>query len=153
LIQTMYGLQPPIDFVDVASRAATKYLSHYVKDFQIPLDENQIRGTDPPPLGDFVGTYVMDNLDIVCLDIAVDAKDTTRLLMTVNKQRDQIWEMWHYHYDVWCHLPKSYDDCLSRGLDRTLWSSFLISFTRDPTDVVKGLCWELDGVDVSFSRV
>ncbi len=152
LLQTMFGLQPAIDFVAVASRAATRYLLHYQKDFKTPLGENQVSGTPLPPLGDFVGTYVMDNLDIVSLEVALDPEDSTQLRMIINGQADQSWQMWHYHFDVFCHLPDSQDKCLSRGLDRTLWSSFLISFVRNENGVVEGCCWKLDGVDTSFTR-
>ncbi|KAH8803312.1 beta-lactamase/transpeptidase-like protein [Xylogone sp. PMI_703] len=153
LLQTICKLQQPVDFVKEASAAANNYLLHYLNDFQKPLKRNQIRGTQPPPLSDFTGSYVMKNLELVCLDITADTKDSTKLSMTVNKQADQVWQMWYYHYDVWCHLPQSYDDCLARGLDRTQWSSFLISFTRDSTGKVDGILWKLDGVDVRFLRV
>jgi len=151
LLQAMYGLQPAVDFVDMAKGAA-RYLSHYMKDFKTPLEENQICGTTPPPVNDFVGSYVMDHLDIVCLEISVDTEDASKLTMVVNKQPDQAWEMWHYNYDTWCHLPGSYGDCLVWGIDRTLWSSFLISFRRDSAGKIDGLLWKLDDVDVFFHR-
>ncbi|RYP09341.1 hypothetical protein DL765_008487 [Monosporascus sp. GIB2] len=153
LIQAMHGLEPAVDFIKVASQAVPKYLSHYNDDFKIPLEIHRERGTPCPPLHDFVGSYVMKGLDLVCLDVAIDSKNPSRLQMMVNKQRDQLWELKHYHYDVFNQLPDSYDACLSRGLDRTLWSSFLISFLRGSNGVVNSLCWKLDGVDVSFLRL
>lgn len=152
LIQTMYSLCPEVDFVGVATRARIKYLSHYTKDFKIPLEENRQLGTQAPCLQELTGSYVMDGLDIVCLGMTVDPKHSDKLRMRVNKQPDQDWDLSHYHFDVYCHLPDTYDECLSRGLDRTLWSSFLISFTRDSKGSVHGLCWKMDGVDVHFSR-
>jgi len=152
LIQTMHGLQPNIDFVDVATRATTEYLAHYEKDFKRPLEENRECNTRRPPLEDFIGFYTMEGLDIVSLDVTMDPKDATRLLMTVNKQHDQVYGMWHYHHDVWCHLPGSFDSCLARGLDRKTWSSFLTSFIRDSSDNVSGLCWKLEEVDVMFTK-
>ena len=144
LLPAMYGLQPAVDFVDMVAKGATRYLSHNTKDFKIPLEENQICGTTPPPVNDFVGSYIMDHLDIVCLDISVDTRDASKLTMVVNKQPDQTWEMWHYNYDTWCHL---------RGIDRTFWPSFLISFRRDSAEKIDGLFWKLDGVDVFSNRI
>ncbi|KAI9155595.1 Penicillin-binding protein [Paramyrothecium foliicola] len=151
-IQTMYALQPSVNFVDVAARASKKYLSHYEVDFKIPLAVHQRAGTPSPQLQDFVGLYIMDGLDVVGLDVSVDAKDNTKLSMMVNEQRDQVWKLSHYHYDVFCQLPSSYDECLIRGLDRTAWSSFLISFLRDSRGAVKALNWKMDEVNVQFSR-
>ncbi len=154
ILQTMFDLQPAIDFREVASRASTKYISLYDKAFKIPLEENQVCGTPLPYLGAFVGTYVMDDLDVVRLDVVVDQKDPSKLQMMINEQHGQVWQMWHYNFDVFCHLPDRYNQFLSRGLLRTLWSSFLISFTRDASGsgAVTGCCWKLDGVDVFFSR-
>ncbi|KAK2595108.1 hypothetical protein QQS21_007193 [Conoideocrella luteorostrata] len=152
LIQTMYGLQPTVDYVDVASRAAVQYLSHFDRDFKEPLKEHQHSEGPVPHLADFIGSYLMLNLDVVCLDVTLDPKGSARLQMMVNKQPDQVWGLSHYHFDVFSQLPSSYDDCLSRGLDRTLWSSFLISFSRNHNGAVTGLTWKLDGVDVQFHR-
>lgn len=93
----------------------------------------------------------MDGLQLICVDIIIDSTDQTKLQMMINKQQDQVWNMWHYHHDVWCQLPDTYDDCLSRGVSRSHWFSFLISFIRD-TGEVKKICWKLDGVDVFFTR-
>ncbi|KAK7751169.1 hypothetical protein SLS62_006853 [Diatrype stigma] len=152
LLQAMYGLRPAVNFIDVASKARLKYLSHYTDDFRVPLEENRILGTQCPPLEDFVGTYIMDTLDLVTLDFHVHTEDPSKLRMMVNQQHDQTWELWHYHFDVFCHLPDSYDSCLSRGLDRTHWSSFLTSFIRGQDGRVERLYWELDGVAVHFYR-
>jgi len=153
LLQIMHGLQPAVNFVDLASKAAAKYVSHYDQSYKAPLEKHRVLGTQPPPLSILVGSYTMDLLDTVCLDMTLDTKDTTRMLMTVNKQPDQVWEMRHYHYNVWSHLPDSYDKCICRGVFRPHWSEFLISFDIDPLGVVKGLSWKMDGVDVYFSRV
>lgn len=140
-------------FCGYVSKGSHEIPLSYTKDFKIPLEENQICDTTLPPVNDFVGSYIIDHLDIICLDISVNTKDASRLTMVVNKQSDQAWEMWHYNYDTWCHLPDSYDDCLVQGLDRTLWSSFLISFRRDSAEKINGLFWKLDGVDVFFHRI
>ncbi len=151
MLQTMFQLEAKVDYIEVALRAAALYLSHYDRDFRIPLEENRVAGTKPPMLTDFAGTYLMENLDIVRLGVDVDPKNATKLRMTVNKQPDQVWEMWHYNFDVFCHLPETHDACLTRGLDRTSWSSFLICFIRND-GVVTRCSWKLDGVDVFFVR-
>ncbi|KAJ2902099.1 hypothetical protein MKZ38_001008 [Zalerion maritima] len=152
VIQTMHGLRPTVDFVEVASRAAPEYLSHYANDFKTPLEKDREEITDPPPLQDFLGSYVMENLDSVCLDVELDPEDPAKLWMMVNKQADQVWELSRHKPDVFSQLPDSHDKCLSRGLDRTQWSSFLIAFTRGAEGAVEGLRWKLDGVNVHFPR-
>ena len=151
LIQVMHGLQPMVDFEGAASIARSKYLSHYHDDFKIPLEKNRIHDTLSPSFNDFEGTYTMDRLDLVTLQVAHVAHRKS-LLMTINKQSEQAWQLCHYHYDVFCHLPESYDAYLREGLVITQWSSYLISFNRGPDGVVQGLSLNLDGVDVHFTR-
>ncbi|KAI4869537.1 beta-lactamase/transpeptidase-like protein [Hypoxylon rubiginosum] len=152
LIQTMYKLQPSVDFVAVARKGRDEYISHFDRDFKDKIDQYQKPGTQLPPLNDFTGSYIMEKLDIVCLDVTVDPSNPTRLQMIINKQRDQAWKLWHCHFDIFCQLPDGPDECLSRGLDRTSWTSFLINFERNAAKQVDRLCWTLDGVDVHFSR-
>ncbi|PVH86750.1 beta-lactamase/transpeptidase-like protein [Cadophora sp. DSE1049] len=151
LIQAMYGLQPHVNFVDIAKVAATEYLAHFDKNLRIPLEENRLPDSKSPPLQDFLGCYFMDGLDTMSLDVTLDDTGSGELLMVVNKQPDQSWKLWHYHNDVWCHLPKSYDLYLSRGVDRSNWTSFLLSFTRDQQGKVEGLGWKLKEVDVTYT--
>lgn len=106
----------------MVSRAATRYLSHYIKDFKIRLEEKQVCGTPCPPSSQLLDHFNMDGLQIVCLDVAVDTNDLDRLTLTVNNQANPVWELWHYSWDVYCYLPESYDVCLARGLDRTSWA-------------------------------
>ncbi|KAI6090466.1 beta-lactamase/transpeptidase-like protein [Hypoxylon rubiginosum] len=152
LIQTMYELQPAVNFVSVAQKGYNRYISHYDRDFKTPLEEHRELRTAMPPLRDLVGTYIMKKLDIVRLDVTIDPANPTRLQMIINEQQDQAWKLWHYHYDVFCQLPDGPDECLARGLDRTSWTSFLINFERDADEKVHQLRWQLDGVDVYFRR-
>jgi len=152
IIQTMSELQPKVDFVATATQAAEAYLSHYAKYFQTPLQQHRGAPTPLPTLGDFVGTYVMDHLDVAFLEVVLDPDDPARLQMMVNGCRDQALPLRHYSHDLFSYLPDSYDECLKRGLDRTHWSAFLISFLRDDGGGVKGFVWKLDGVDTFFSR-
>ncbi|KAK3395173.1 beta-lactamase/transpeptidase-like protein [Podospora didyma] len=143
LIQTMCDLLPAIDFLAVADMATRRYLDHYSRGFNAPLDASRRLDTVMPLVSDFCGSYAMKNLeDIVTVEP-----------MTVNKQPSQGWEMFHYHFDVFCHLPMNLDHCLVRGLCRSSWSSFLISFTRSSEGAIDGLVWKLDDIDVRFFRV
>ncbi len=152
IIQTISGLEPKVDFAATATKAADAYLSHYAKDFQAPLERHRGILSPLPTLGDFVGTYVMDNLDVACLEVVLDPEDPANLQMMVNGCLDQALPLRHYNHDVFSYLPDSYDECLKRGLDRTQWSVFLISFLRHDQGGVNGVCWKLDGVDTFFSR-
>ncbi|KAK0628899.1 beta-lactamase/transpeptidase-like protein [Bombardia bombarda] len=147
LIQTMYELQPAIDFVDAALHARNIYRGHYERDFLNPLKEHQKLDTHPPPPPRISWDLDADSRD------GMGAEKKKVLRMTVNKQADQVWNLTHYQSDVFSHLPDSADKCLARGLNRTLWSSFLTSFTRDDEGgAVNGIWWRLDGVDVHFTR-
>ncbi|KAI1378294.1 beta-lactamase/transpeptidase-like protein [Hypoxylon crocopeplum] len=146
LIQTIYGLEPRVDFLGVANQAKEIYIS-YTEDLP-DIYRNHI--TPALPLDQFSGSYIMKNLDIVCLDIAVEPEDPTKLQMMVNKQPDQVWKLWYCNDDKFCRLPDSIDQCLSRGLDKTILTSCFISFMRGSDGKVNLLCWELDGVEVHF---
>jgi CubicO group peptidase (beta-lactamase class C family) len=152
LIQALFKLEPAIDFIQVAVQAQQKYLSHFVIDFQMPLEEHRQKGTPMAQPDDFVGLYTMQGLDVATIDISINQSQEYPLLMTMNRQPDQVWKLWHYHNDVFCQLPPTYDECLIRGLDRTTWSSFLISFVRDHRGTVQLLSWEMDDVKVQFLR-
>jgi hypothetical protein len=91
-----------------------------------------------PTLGDFVVAYVMDNLDVASLEVVLNPEDPASLQLMVNGCRDQALPLRHCTHDVFSYLPDSYDECLKRGLDRTRWSAFLISFLRDNQGRVKG---------------
>jgi CubicO group peptidase (beta-lactamase class C family) len=153
LIQTMNGLQPSVDFANIATQARLKYLAQYLEHYTAPLKEHRVLGTRLPRLEDFVGSYTMEDLDVVCIDVERSLQDASRLQMTINKQTDQTLNLWHYHFDVFCHLPDSFDACLARGFYRDTWDSTLISFKRNGVEEVTSLCWTLNGVDVVFSRI
>ncbi|KAI1323123.1 beta-lactamase/transpeptidase-like protein [Xylariaceae sp. FL0255] len=140
VIQAMAGLRPAIDFVDIAAKAKAEYLTRYSKHYVDPLNDHRIAGTRCAPLEEFVGLYIMDGLSIASIEMKISPRDPTRLQMMINRQSDQALDMWHYHYDVFCHLPGSYDECLSRGFYRETWDSTLISFRRNATQRVALLC-------------
>jgi hypothetical protein len=152
IIQTMSELQPKVDFITTATQAAKISLPHYAKDFQAPLENHRGPLSPLPTLGDFIGTYMMDNLDIASLEVVMGPGDSYSLQMMVNGCRGQAMPLRHCNHDVFSYLPDSYDECLKRGLDRTQWSTFLISFVRDDEGRVKGFGWKLDGMDTFFSR-
>lgn len=156
IIQTICGLQPKVDFLSVAREAANLYLTHYTNDFRDPLEHHRDDQGPSPALNDFVGKYVMDNLDVAFIDVSLNVGDASPTLrMMVNGYDDQAVELKHYRHDVFSYLPDSFDDCLKRGLDRTKWSAFLIHFLRridKDQGRVTGCRWTLDGVDTFFTR-
>jgi len=113
-----------VDFVTVAEQAKKLYLSHYTKDFKDPLERHRgskKENVPPPRLTDFVGTYVMGNLDVAFVEVSLDeSSDPDSLQMKVNGFDDQSLLLQYYEDDVLSYLPDTFDDCLKRGLDRTL---------------------------------
>lgn len=152
LIQTMFGFSPILDFTSIASQAAAKYLSSFAREFQTPLEDNRVFGTQAPSSNDVIGTYVIDGLDLVQLGLAVDTEDPSKLIITINKQLDEVWKLRHYNWDVFCDLPDTFDEFVARDYSRDRWTSFLISFTRDATGKVSGLSQTMDDVVVHFTR-
>ncbi|KAK1475994.1 hypothetical protein CTAM01_15565 [Colletotrichum tamarilloi] len=153
ILQAMYSLKPTVDFVFNAHQASILYKTTFKRLFQLPLEEHRKMGTPTPPLDDFTGEYVMENLDIATLNIKAGPEtSSTGLRMRVNGLADQEYYLWHYHVDVWCYLPESADQCLRRGLDRSDWTSYLISFQRDAEGQVEKLGWDMCGVSVVFYK-
>ncbi|KAK0744942.1 beta-lactamase/transpeptidase-like protein [Apiosordaria backusii] len=152
IIQTISGLQPEVDFLSAAKEAAKLYLDQYEVDFRDPLEKHRIDPSPSPALEDFPGRYVMNNLNVAFIDVVLDTADSNNLQMMVNGCQDQKLVLKHYNYDVFSHLPDSYDECLKRALYRADWLSVLIFFTRDDKGKVKGCYWNMNGVDVSFTR-
>ncbi|KAK3290461.1 beta-lactamase/transpeptidase-like protein [Chaetomium fimeti] len=136
---TISGLRPEVNFIEVARKAATVYRSRYETNFRSPLESHRGSRTPLPTLDDFVGTYVIENLDVAFIEVHSDPNDLAGLQMMVNGCRDQVLPLRHYNHDVFCYLPDSYDECLKRGLLLTEWSTFLISFLRDDRGVVNGI--------------
>ncbi|KAI0145178.1 beta-lactamase/transpeptidase-like protein [Xylariaceae sp. FL1272] len=154
LVQTMHRLQPAIDFGDIAALAADKYIRHYADNFSRPLTTKQVRGTSAPRLDQLIGPYTMEGLDAVFVQIIRNRSKPEELLLIINDNAGQAWNLWHYNYDVFCYLPRSFDEYLSRGFDRLSWESFLISFSRGEHGSIVGLSMMLDaGVSIKFKRV
>jgi len=183
ILQTLHGLQPRIDFLELARRESGAYYRHLSlleNRYTTPLEENRhvkeaTTTTRPPPLSlrELTGTYVLLDYEKICLDIDIIAEykdnqtntDTTtkrekgkeRLLRaTVNKQADQVWELWHHRHDVFCRLPETFDECLRRGIypptSSTSWEASLVSFRRNAEGVVGSLSLRLNGVEVILKK-
>jgi hypothetical protein len=152
IIQTLHALQPSIDFLELSRQASDMYASGYEKGYKVPLRENRVTGTPLPRLNELVGSYVLPNYESISLDIAQNTENPSRLRATVNKQADQVWELWHYNYDVFCYLPETFDDCLRRGFPPTSWEESLVSFRRNSERVPDSLSLKLRGVDVVLKR-
>ncbi|KAI1177460.1 beta-lactamase/transpeptidase-like protein [Nemania sp. FL0916] len=153
LIQTMHSMSPRIDFVELAQEAREKYLTQYETLYCEPLRQHRRqRGNTPSPLEDFIGTYYMNNLKIVFIEIKRSEKDANKLAMLVNGYADQALDLWHYHFDVFCHLPESLDACLRAGFYRSSWENTLIEFQRDDKGQITSLTWKLNSMNIIFSR-
>ncbi|EHK43111.1 hypothetical protein TRIATDRAFT_33198 [Trichoderma atroviride IMI 206040] len=153
IVQTMFKLKPKVDMIQAARKATTKYCDHYHKNFEQPLKRHKQIDLKPVPLDEFVGTYVMKNLDIVTLQMTTTTGGSESLQMMVNDQADQVWKMEYYADDTFCHLPDTYNECLAKGINRTKWNTFLITFNRDEKGKVNKCLWKLDGINVIFNRV
>ncbi|KAK0624208.1 beta-lactamase/transpeptidase-like protein [Immersiella caudata] len=154
IIQTLFGLQPNVDFLANAIVASQLYLSYYAEHFEKPLASRRGSRPHPPELSYFVGNYVMETLDVAFINTVLhsDPDSGPELRMFVNGFEDQAMQLGHYRGDTFCYLPESYDECLKRGLDRAHHSEFLIRFGHDEWGIVGGLMWVLDVVERFFIR-
>lgn len=154
LIQAIYRLQPIADFVQIATHSAELFLSYYKLNFLVPLQQHRKLDTPRPSTDSLVGEYMMKNLSAATLTFKAlpESAASETMVMRINRCEDQEYAVWHYHHDVWCYLPQSYDHYLKRALYRENWESFLISFHRDSQGRVCSLSWDLGGVEVIFFR-
>ncbi|EME80970.1 uncharacterized protein MYCFIDRAFT_176317 [Pseudocercospora fijiensis CIRAD86] len=139
LLQSMLNLSPATDFLSIASSSAKRYLAIYDDVYKSPLERHRKPDTPSPNLNDLVGEYIMENLDKATVEVSFDPVNKGGLLMMICRQDDQVWKLWHYHDDVFCFLPDSYDACLKQGYAAASAEYFLVPFTRDQNGAINGL--------------
>lgn len=160
LIQAMFALAPAIDFVDIAQKAnaAARNTWNSAAD---SWNSARIGATHPKDLSSYVGAYTSTDLRMTLhFSIAPKSSSTeSSLQLCINNLPDQIFPLYHYHFDTWSFFPKSRDKCLALGLQLYIsnWKTFNFEFDRFAVDRFRGILWNMDidprtGPQV-FSRV
>lgn len=147
LTQTLFDLQPKIDFLEIA-----KEIVHNSKRRWDTLvhewNSHRVTGTAPRDLQAYQGTYINSGLamtvEISASNAAASGEQTLRL--RINSSEEQTFDLHHYHYDTWSFLPASRDECIRQGYSVYLfsWKAFLIEFTGADNGQFRSLSWKLD---------
>ncbi|KAI9846970.1 MAG: hypothetical protein M1837_003326 [Sclerophora amabilis] len=154
IVQTLFDLQPKIDFIAVASEIVYNARARWTK-IVSKWNSNRVSGTAPRSLKSYAGTFINEGLamEIAISVLAEDMGDRvtppkadTSLRLRINGAEEQTFDLYHYHHDSWTFLPKSRDDCFRLGYSSYLhsWQAFIIDFEDFSNDHCGSLLWKLD---------
>ncbi|CVK91954.1 uncharacterized protein FMAN_06999 [Fusarium mangiferae] len=158
IAQTMFDLQPPIDFAEVSKKRAKTEYDRYARlaaDFEYVRNEERSKEKRfNAHLEDYVGKYVNSGLKMT-LDIRHNTSKS--LIMVVNNVSSQHHRLTHLAGDRLGFLPSSREEFIVREfIDWFKWDQFILSFHRhDELGTVNGVNWGLQvGVmPVYFERI
>lgn len=128
-------------------------LARYHEKFVVPLDENQVKGTQRPQQRDFIGKYTRSKSNpAITISVALDGEEGLKI--TINSHVNQSYILKHYYYDTWSLLPGSEEEASRRGyfVIFNSWEEYLVSFERRLDGAIGWLTWKLDGVVVRYER-
>ncbi|KAF5253690.1 hypothetical protein FANTH_1382 [Fusarium anthophilum] len=158
IAQTMFGLQPPIDFAEVSKQRAKVEYERYADlaaDFE--YFQNKERGEEKHfnvNLEDYVGKYVNTGLKMA-LDIRHSSDKS--LIMVVNNVPSQHHRLTHFAGDKLGFLPSSREEFVIREfIDWFKWDQFVLCFHRhEEWGMINGVAWALqNGIKpVYFKRI
>ncbi|KAJ6016556.1 hypothetical protein N7540_011147 [Penicillium herquei] len=151
LCQSLFAMQPRINFEDYALQAAGNARVAWeglVEDWV----RNRVQNTRCGPLGDYTGTYINTDFDIT-IEVSMippkNVKDKVNpelLTFKINSLSRQTARLRHYHYDTWTFIPNSRDDATQKGMNGFLkLPRLLMVFLRDEMGRVTQLEWDLQG--------
>jgi CubicO group peptidase (beta-lactamase class C family) len=152
VLQTVFELQPSIDFISEAKISASPFRNSYKEDFRKPWEDGKVQGTQQPPTSDYVGRYTLRDANFV-LDIKAEPGCTQRMLLTVNQREFQTHCLQHYHFDVWTFMPETEEGYYKGGYGVfETWLEFLITFSRGYDGLIAGVKWHMHNADIYFDK-
>lgn len=146
LVQRLFGLQPEVDYVSYATKAATRAAALWpalerefgaCRQLEITCDVDG-------PVGTYENKGLMIRIEIYPLEHSSSEPDAEKLGFTMNGLRSQTVRLRHYHHDVWTFMPYSRDDAVKKGLEgfQSL-KILLLVFKRDVLGRIVALEWNL----------
>ncbi|KAF5627019.1 beta-lactamase transpeptidase [Fusarium sp. NRRL 52700] len=157
IAQTMFELQPPIDFAEVSKQRANIEYHRYnrlVVDFEYLRNKERSEEQQfDVNLEDFVGKYVNTGLKMT-LDIRHDTGKS--LIMVVNDVPSQHHRLTHFAGDKLGFLPSSREEFeIRKYIDWFTWDQFILSFHRqEESGMANEVSWALQNgiAPVYFKR-
>ncbi|CEL00838.1 hypothetical protein ASPCAL00433 [Aspergillus calidoustus] len=142
LIQTLFNLQPQVDFLSVAPEIVTNAKARW-HTLVHEWTAHRIQGTVPSEAQSYAGTYTNTGL---AMSLEVVAEGSSKLRLCINDNEEQTFELYHYHRDTWTFLPASRDEAIRQGYSPYLYSrqAFLIEFTDVADNHFQSIRWKLD---------
>jgi CubicO group peptidase (beta-lactamase class C family) len=142
LIQTLFNLQPQVDFLSVATEIVTNAKARW-NTLVHEWTAHRIQGTAPGEAQRYAGTYTNAGL---AMSLEVVAEGSSKLRLRINDNEEQTFELYHYHRDTWTFLPASRDEVIRQGYSSYLysWQAFLIGFTDVADNHFQSIRWKLD---------
>lgn len=151
LAQTLFHMQPSVDFEKFAAQAAETSRLHWPALVQEWVAK-RVQNTEHRSLEQYVGLYHSSDfklsIEVYKLDEdkAGNGPSPELLGFTVNGLSKQSAKLRHYHYDTWTFIPDSRDDAVKKGMEGFLQLSLLLlSFVANEHDDICGFEWDLQG--------
>lgn len=143
LAQTLFDLQPKVDFLAVAREVVTNAKARWDTVVH-EWTSHRIQGTVPSDLKTYEGAYINTGLAMTLEVGAFGSSPALRL--RINGNEEQTFDLHHYHHDTWTFLPSTRDECFRQGYSAYLysWQAFLIEFTGMKDGHFQSVHWKLD---------
>ncbi|CAG8917910.1 unnamed protein product [Penicillium salamii] len=138
LLQTVLDVEPQIDFVLLAEKAAEAWKGLY-QTMAETLEKERTPNTPEPQHDDFIGTFWHPS-KAQFLEVS---NEDGLLTFSVNGKPSQKHVLSHYHYESFCFLPSA-EERLRRGLIVYAAPAWILHFERTSEGEVDRVIWNLD---------
>ncbi|KAK5659348.1 hypothetical protein OQA88_1441 [Cercophora sp. LCS_1] len=150
LIQALFDLKPPVDFLPVARRERELRKAQFAQVMR-DLDHHRDISSPESDHADYVGRYRGLGIDLLVRKRDKDGQ----LQLCLNRREDCVWPLEHHNVDQYSYWPKTRDDWLRGGwLDWDYYMVGILNFKRQAgSGAVDGLTlvWE-KGADAFLFR-
>ena len=145
IIQTLFDLEPKLDFLQISREKAEEQLTKYSK-MMVEYENHRHKTTPCPRLASFTGTFMNSDIKMsIGIDLVRPGEDAdASLRMELNKRKTQRHAMKHFHNDVFGFPPSSREEMELRCLvDYDDWRQFILEFNRDEEERITSFQWRM----------
>ncbi|KAF3903738.1 Beta-lactamase [Arthrobotrys entomopaga] len=146
LTQTLFDLQPRINYLDVANDITTNAIGRWDAVRENWLSHRTLKPLKMAhPIDWFVGKYRDAE---TCISAEITKQDDERfpLSLRVNGREEQTFPLYQYHEDVWTFLPPTRDECIKFGFGGYLYSWEVFNLYFEESQGCPQFAWNL-GLD------
>lgn len=150
LIQALFELQPPIDYV----QKSAEIISNAKLQWETTVAEwtsHRKPGPKPKHPNAYIGEYTNSKLRMSLHFVYQSPSEPghpeeERLIFWINGINEQKFSLYHYHEDSWTFLPSSREECLRLGYGIYIpcWWSFVLTFGPEDSGHCHWVRWRLD---------